>query len=159
MEANSSLKTWTPPTNTALEFTRVWKPVTSPIELPAHRPSPPLSDASTKTSLAPSSFVSAAKLSGGAFTIGTRYGLLFIACGTPENQIVEFAETMPEEGAETGTGTSVCGCAREGKCETRGVCGGGRTRENSAASDVKGVWEGDNANRMFTFCDSNVTRF
>lgn len=72
--ANLSLNISTPPTQVTLAPPRAWKPVATLSWLPAQSPSPPFSVASTRASAPPSE--SAAKLSGGAFRIGTSSGLL-----------------------------------------------------------------------------------
>ena len=53
---------------------------------------------------------------------------------------------------------SVAGVSRLGKCEMRGVPGGGRMRENSAAREVRGVCFGDRARRRFVFLERRETR-
>lgn len=94
--------------------------------------------------------ISAAKLSGGAFKIGTRRGLLPSACETPENQTGgKLGERIDEEEAGTSIGMTVDGSDRFGKKETSGVCGGGRIKENSEASE----------DRLVCFCESAIKRF
>ena len=51
---------------------------------------------------------------------------------------------------ETGTGTTSCGPSRGGKCEIRGVLGGGTESENSDASEESCVAVGESAMRKFT---------
>ena len=55
-------------------------------------------------------------------------------------------------------GMTVAGVSRLGKWEMRGVPGGGRMRENSDASDVRGVCFGDRARRRLVFLESSETR-
>lgn len=55
-------------------------------------------------------------------------------------------------------GTSVEGVSRLGKWEMRGVPGGGRMRENSEASELRGVCFGDRASMRFVFLERRETR-
>lgn len=83
--------------------------------------------------------------------MGTSSGLTgaLIWNGTPEKRMGAFESTEDRIGAErwdlgmsgevsrgcaSGIGMIVCGPSRGGKCETRGVLGGGRESENSEAS-------------------------
>jgi hypothetical protein len=117
-------------------------------ELPAHKPSPPFSEASTIASAPESEEESAAKLSTGALRMGTKSGLLLRACGIPENH------TGARPGVvigllDTGIGITVAGSSLSGKCETRGVPGGGKMSENSEASEFKRFClEGSASNRF-----------
>jgi hypothetical protein len=128
------------------------------MELPAHKPSPPLSAASTNTSALKSSVESAAKLSAGACKIGKSNGLLPRACGTPENQIggVPDVRMGCEEGISMGM--MLAGVSRFGKWDIRGVPGGGRMRENSDARDVIGVCLGPRATRRLVLPERSDTK-
>ena len=53
---------------------------------------------------------------------------------------------------------SVAGVSRLGKCEMRGVPGGGRMRENSEAREVRRVCFGDRASRRFVFLERRETK-
>jgi len=112
---------------------RVWKPVTIPIALPAQSPSLARSAASNRTSAPESVSVSDAKLSAGAWRMGTNRGLLPCAKGIPENHTggVLCVSKGCCDGADTGI--TVEGVSRAGKWEMRGVPGGGRISENSDA--------------------------
>ena len=63
------------------------------------------------------------------------------------------------KGASAGRemGMIVGGESRRGKCERRGVCGGGRMRENSDASDEMGVCVGERVKMMFTLAARRET--
>jgi hypothetical protein len=77
-----------PPTQvTRALSSRVWKPVTIPNALPAQSPSPARSAASNRTSAPESVLVSDAKLSAGAWKMGTNRRLLPCAKGIPENHM------------------------------------------------------------------------
>lgn len=156
---NSSLNISTPPTHVALAPPTGWNPATKPIWLPAHKPSPPLSAASTTASAPESVSPSLAKLSAGAFRIGTRRGLFWYANGIPENHTgASFDETTLGVTGLTGTGITVAGSSRCGKWEMRGVPGGGRVRENSEASVYTGVCFGERAMRRLVFLERRETR-
>lgn len=154
--AYSSLNSSTPPTQVARPPPSVWNPATRPSELPAQRPSPPLLAASTNASAPESESESAAKLCGGALRMGTMCGLLPNAKGTPENHTG--GKSSDTTGLETLTGTTVAGVSRSGKCETRGVPGGGSMSENSAAKDVSGVALVPTAMSRFVFFERSVTK-
>lgn len=154
--AKASEKISTPPAHTTREPSRVWKPVTKPKALPAQRPSPPFSAASTAEAAPASSIESVAKLSGGALRIGKRRGLFPSACGTPENHTGEMSEEMKVCVLGTSTGMIVAGPFLSGKCETRGVPGGGRIRLNSDARRLRDVCLGERAIKRLVSCDSRV---
>ena len=101
-----------PPTQVTRPPSTVWKPATTARELPAQRPSPPLSVASTSAS-GPAS-ASAAKLSSGAFKIGNKSGLSLSAKGTPENQTGAVLGVNKGED-DTEIGMTVDGSSRSGK--------------------------------------------
>lgn len=58
----------------------------------------------------------------------------------------------------TGTGITVAGSSRLGKWEMRGVPGGGRVSENSAARVERSVCFGESAMRRLVFLERRVTR-
>ena len=147
----------TPPAHIARDPSRVWKPVTTPSALPAHKPSPPFSAASTSVSAAESAVESAAKPPAGAPRMGNRSGLFPNAWGTPENQMGAVCGVRMGCGG-TGMGMVVTLVLRSGKCETSGVPGGGRMRENSAAKEVKGDCVGERAMRRLVLEESSVIR-
>lgn len=155
--ANSSLNSSTPPTQVARAPFRVWKPVTRLKELPAHRPSPPLSAASRADSAPESSVASEAKLSAGARRMGRRSGLLPSAAGIPENQIGDKSDPMRTLGWGA-IGMTVAGSSRSGKWETRGVCGGGRMRENSLARELTRFCFWERARSRFVPFSSSETK-
>jgi hypothetical protein len=150
--AYSSLNISTLPNQVILAPLSVWNPVTKPREDPAQRPSPPFSEASTRESALPSG--SAAKASAGARKIGTSSGLIPNECGTPENQTGgRFGDRIGlPEGTETGI--ILGGSWRSGKYEIKGVPGGGRMRENSAAREESGVCFEERAMRRLVLLDS-----
>ena len=133
--AKSSLNSSTPPTQVARAPLRVWKPVTRLKELPAQRPSPPLSAASNTESAPESAVASEAKLSAGARRMGKRSGLFPSAAGIPENHTGGKSDPTMILGCGV-IGIMVAGSSRSGEWETRGVCGGGRMRENSFAREL-----------------------
>lgn len=155
--AKSSLNSSTPPTQVARAPLRVWKPVTRLKELPAQRPSPPLSAASKTESAPESAVVSEAKLSAGARRMGKRSGLLPSAAGIPENQTGGKSESMMPLGWGV-TGIMVAGSSREGTWETRGVCGGGRMRENSFARELTRFCFWERASNRFVPFSSSETK-
>ena len=111
--ANSSLNSSTPPIQDARAPLRVWKPVTRLKELPAQRPSPPLSAASKTESAPESAVASEAKLSAGARRMGKRSGLFPSAAGIPENQTGGKSEPMIALGWGV-IGITVAGSSRSG---------------------------------------------
>lgn len=155
---NSSLKISTPPNHVARALPTVWKPVTRLNELPAHNPSPDLSAASTTASAPESLSPSDANACGGAFSKGTRNGLFPSACGTPENHTGLRLGEMMWCARGGSTGMTVAGVSRLGKCEMRGVPGGGRMRENSDAREVRGVCFDESASRRLVFLERRETR-
>ena len=101
---------------------------------------------------------SAAKLSTGAFKIGTNSGLFCNENGTPENHTGgRFGDRISLRAGGV-TGTTVSGVSLSGKCEMSGVPGGGRTRENSEASEDRGVCLDDRAIKRFVSFSRRVTR-
>lgn len=155
---NSSLNSSTPPTQVARALFSAWKPVTRLNWLPAQRPSPPFSAASTITSAPESLSASEAKLCAGAFKRGTSKGFVPRAWGTPENHTGGRFGEMIESARGGSTGMTVAGVSRWGKCEMRGVPGGGRMRENSAAREERGVCFVESARMRFVFLLRSVTR-
>jgi hypothetical protein len=126
-------------------LSRVWKPVTTPIALPAQSPSPLRSAESNTVSAPASESASDAKLSAGARRMGTKSGLFPRAKGMPENHtggVLGFRKAWFEG---TVMGTTLGGVSRGGKWEMRGVPGGGRIRENSDASVKMGDCFGERA--------------
>jgi len=155
--ANASLNNSKPPAHATRPPSFVWNPLTTAIELPAHKPSPPLSAASTNASAFESSVESAAKLSAGACKIGKSCGLLPRACGIPENQIGGVPGVrMGCKG--TLMGMTLAGVSRLGKWDIRGVPGGGKIRENSDARDVRIVCFGPRTRRRLVLPESSVTK-
>jgi hypothetical protein len=139
-----------PPTNAARAPPRVWKPVAADSCVPAHRPSPPRSAASTIASAPLSLSASLANASGGARRSGTRYGFVPSACAAPANQTGPLSADGESAGCHPARiGTSQAGSGRCGKWLSSGVPGGGRMSPNSAASDVSGVCFVPSAKRMF----------
>lgn len=80
--------------------------------------------------------------------MGTKSGLLPRACGIPENHTGATSDAMIGL-PDTGIGITVGGSSLSGKCETRGVPGGGKMRENSEASEVSRFCFGERASRRF----------
>ena len=155
---NSLLNNSAPPTQVARAPLRVWKPVTRLKELPAHRPSPPLSTASKTDSAEESEVPSEAKLSAGARRIGKRSGLLPSAAGIPENQTGGKSDPTMTLGWGV-IGTTVAGSSRSGKWEMRGVCGGGRMRENSFARELTRFCFWERASSRFVPFSNSDTKF
>lgn len=144
--AYASEKSSTPPTHVMRALlSRVWNPVTIPIVLPAQSPSPLRSAASNTASAPVSESESDAKLSAGARRMGTKSGLLPRAKGMPENHTGGVLGVSRGCSEGTGMGITLGGVSRSGKCEMRGVPGGGRTRENSEARVKMGVCFGESA--------------
>jgi hypothetical protein len=130
-------------------LSRVWKPVTIPIALPAQSPSPLRSAASNTVSAPASESASDAKLSAGARRMGTKSGLFPSAKGMPENHTGDVLGVSRGCSEGTETGITLGGVSRAGKWETSGVPGGGRTRENSEARVKIGVWLEERATMRF----------
>jgi hypothetical protein len=148
--AYASEKSSTPPTHIMrASLSRVWKPDTRPIALPAQRPSPLRSAASNTGSAPASESASDAKLSAGARRTGTKSGLLPSAKGMPENHTGGVLGVSKGCCGGTETGITLGGVSRAGKWEISGVPGGGRTRENSEARVKMGVWLGERATIRF----------
>jgi len=57
-----------------------------------------------------------------------------------------------------GIGMMVAGVSRFGKCETRGVPGGGSTKENSEARDERSVCLGDKASKRLVLPERSATK-
>jgi hypothetical protein len=90
--------------------------------------------------------------------MGTRSGLLPSATGTPENQIGAVVDGRIECDFGTSIGMTVTGVSLFGKCEMRGVPGGGRMRENSDARDVRGVCLMGRATSRLALPERSATR-
>lgn len=89
--------------------------------------------------------------------MGKRSGLLPNAAGIPENQTG--GKSAPTMTLGWGvTGMTVAGSSRSGKWETRGVCGGGRIRENSFARELTRFCFWDRASSRFVPFSSNDTK-
>ena len=88
--------------------------------------------------------------------MGNNRGLFWSENGIPENQTGGRLEGMAELGV-TLTGMTVAGVSLSGKCERRGVPGGGKTSENSGAREVRGVCFGETAMRRLVFFSKRLT--
>jgi hypothetical protein len=89
--------------------------------------------------------------------MGTSRGLFPWAKGTPENHTGDIAGRIVD-GKDASIGITETGSLRSGKNEIKGVPGGGRIRENSAASEESGVCLGERPMRRFVPPDTISTR-